>query len=239
METEQNIDRILVVTAHPDDVDFGAGGTVRKWVESGIQVSYCICTDGDAGGADPNVPRSEIPGIRRREQTEAGAALGVTDIHFLGYKDGDLQVTQDLRRDISRVIRQVKPQRVLMQSPERNWDRIYSSHPDHLAAGEAAIFSVYPDARNPFAHPVLLQDEGLEAWTVSEVWVMGSPEVNHYENVTQFLPHKLAALTAHESQTAHMEDLEGRIRHWMTATAADAGLPDGELAESFKVVNTA
>lgn len=79
------------------------------------------------------MPRSEIPGIRRREQTEAGAALGVTDIHFLGYKDGDLQVTQDLRRDISRVIRQVKPQRVLMQSPERNWDRIYSSHPDHLA----------------------------------------------------------------------------------------------------------
>ena len=239
METEQNIDRILVVTAHPDDVDFGAGGTVRKWVESGIHVSYCICTDGDAGGADPDVPRSDIPGIRRREQIEAGKALGVTDIHFLGYKDGDLQVTQDLRRDISRVIRQVKPQRVLMQSPERNWNRIYSSHPDHLAAGEAAIFSVYPDARNPFAHPVLLQDEGLDAWSVGEVWVMGSPEVNHYENVTKFFPHKLEALQAHESQTAHMEDLEGRVRSWMIATAADAGLPDGELAESFKVVNTA
>lgn len=239
MKTEQIIDRILVVTAHPDDVDFGAGGTVRKWVESGIHVSYCICTDGDAGGADPNVPRSEIPGIRRREQIEAGKALGVTDIYFLGYKDGDLQVTQDLRRDISRVIRQVKPQRVLMQSPERNWNRIYSSHPDHLAAGEAAIFSVYPDARNPFAHPVLLQDEGLDAWSVGEVWVMGSPEVNHYENVTQFFPHKLEALQAHESQTAHMEDLEGRVRNWMIASAADAGLPDGELAESFKVVNTA
>lgn len=239
METEQNIDRILVVTAHPDDVDFGAGGTVRKWVESGIHVSYCICTDGDAGGADPDVPRSDIPGIRRREQIEAGKALGVTDIHFLGYKDGDLQVTQDLRRDISRVIRQVKPQRVLIQSPERNWNRIYSSHPDHLAAGEAAIFSVYPDARNPFAHPVLLQDEGLDAWSVGEVWVMGSPEVNHYENVTKFFPHKLEALQAHESQTAHMEDLEGRVRSWMIATAADAGLPDGELAESFKVVNTA
>lgn len=239
METEPKIDRILVVTAHPDDVDFGAGGTVRKWVESGISVTYCICTDGDAGGADRDVPRSEIPHIRRREQIEAGKALGVTEIHFLGYKDGDLQVTQDLRRDISRVIRQVKPQRVLMQSPERNWNRIYSSHPDHLAAGEAAIFSVYPDARNPFAHPVLLQDEGLDAWTVNEVWVMGAPEVNHYENVTQFFPHKLAALTAHESQTAHMEDLEGRVRQWMSATAAEAGLPEGQLAESFKVVNTA
>ena len=154
------IERILVITAHPDDVDFGAGGTVRQWTRSGIEVSYCICTDGDAGGVDRDVPRSEIPRIRRAEQRAAGAALGVTDIHFLGYKDGDLQVTQDLRRDISRVIRQVKPQRVLMQSPERNWDRIYASHPDHLAAGEAAIFSVYPDARNPFAHPTLLMTNG-------------------------------------------------------------------------------
>ena len=233
------IERILVITAHPDDVDFGAGGTVRQWTRSGIEVSYCICTDGDAGGVDRDVPRSEIPRIRRAEQRAAGAALGVTDIHFLGYKDGDLQVTQDLRRDISRVIRQVKPQRVLMQSPERNWDRIYASHPDHLAAGEAAIFSVYPDARNPFAHPTLLDDERLEAWSVGEVWVMGAPESNHHEDVTEMLPDKLAALQAHESQTAHMEDLEGRIRTWMSATAIEAGFAPDALAESFRVVNTA
>ncbi len=233
------IERILVITAHPDDVDFGAGGTVRKWTQSGIEVSYCICTDGDAGGADRDVPRSEIPKIRQAEQRAAGAALGVTDIHFLGYKDGDLQVTQDLRRDISRVIRQVKPQRVLIQSPERNWDRIYSAHPDHLAAGEAAIYSVYPDARNPFAHPTLLDDEGLEAWSVGEVWVMGAPEVNHYEDVTDFLPNKLTALQAHESQTAHMEDLEERVHTWMSATALKAGFAPEALAESFRVVNTA
>ena len=232
------IERILVVTAHPDDVDFGAGGTVRKWTESGIEVSYCICTDGDAGGADRAVARSEIPRIRQAEQIAAGAVLGVTDIHFLGYKDGDLQVTQDLRRDISRVIRQVKPQRVLMQSPERNWDRIYSSHPDHLAAGEAAIYAVYPDARNPFAHPSLLEDLGLDAWTVSEVWVMGAPVVNHYEDVTHLLPHKLAALEAHVSLTAHMEDLEGRVRTWMSATAIEAGFGPDALAEGFRVVNT-
>jgi LmbE family N-acetylglucosaminyl deacetylase len=231
------IERILVITAHPDDVDFGAGGTVRQWTRSGIEVSYCVCTDGDAGGADRDVPRSEIPRIRRAEQRAAGAALGVTDIHFLGYKDGDLQVTQDLRRDISRVIRQVKPQRVLMQSPERNWDRIYSSHPDHLAAGEAAICSVYPDARNPFAHPTLLDDEGLDAW--SEVWVMGAPDSNHYEDVTEMLPEKLAALQLHESQTAHMEDLEGRVRAWMSATAIEAGFAPEALAESFRVINTA
>ncbi len=233
------IERILVITAHPDDVDFGAGGTVRGWTDAGIVVSYCICTNGDAGGADRDVPRSEIPAIRQAEQRAAGAALGVTDIHFLGYQDGDLQVTQDLRRDISRVIRQVKPQRVLMQSPERNWGRIYASHPDHLAAGEAAIFAVYPDARNPFAHPTLLDEEGLDAWSVSEVWVMGAPEVNHYQDVTDALPHKLAALQAHESQTAHMEDLEERIRGWMSATAIDAGFGSEALAESFRVVNTA
>ncbi len=233
------IERILVITAHPDDVDFGAGGTVRKWTQFGIEVSYCICTDGDAGGADRDVPRSEIPKIRQAEQRAAGAALGVTDIHFLGYKDGDLQLSQDLRRDISRVIRQVKPQRVLMQSPERNWDRIYSSHPDHLAAGEAAIHSVYPDARNPFAHPTLLEDEGLDAWSVGEVWVMGAPEVNHYEDVTEMLSDKLTALQAHKSQTAHMEDLEGRIRTWMSATAIEAGFGPESLAESFRVVNTA
>jgi LmbE family N-acetylglucosaminyl deacetylase len=239
MKEPMEIERILVITAHPDDVDFGAGGTVRKWTDAGIAVSYCICTDGDAGGADRSVPRSEIPGIRRAEQIAAGAALGVTDIHFLGYKDGDLQVTQDLRRDISRVIRQVKPQRVLMQSPERNWDRIYSSHPDHLAAGEAAIYAVYPDSRNPFAHPSLLEDQHLDAWTVSEVWVMGAPVVNHYEDVTHLLPHKLKALEAHVSQTAHMEDLEGRIRTWMSATAIEAGFGPDALAEGFRVVNTA
>lgn len=236
---EHEPERILFIAAHPDDVDFGAGGSIRKWTDAGIAVSYCICTDGDAGGVDRDVPRSEIPAIRRAEQRAAGAILGVTDIHFLGYKDGDLQVTQDLRRDISRVIRQVRPHRVVIQSPERNWNRIYASHPDHLAAGEAAIFAVYPDSRNPFAHPVLLDDEGLEAWSVPEVWVMGAPEVNHYENVTDYFDHKVNALREHHSQTDHMEDLTGRVRTWMSATAIDAGFGPDELAESYRVVNTA
>ena len=126
-----------------------------------------------------------------------------------------------------------------MQSPERNWNQIYSAHPDHLAAGEAAIFAVYPDARNPFAHPVLLEDEGLDAWTVGEVWVMGAPDVNHFEDVTSYFDRKLAALIAHESQTAHMEDLPGRLRSRMSAFAEQAGLPEGSLVEAFKVVGTA
>jgi LmbE family N-acetylglucosaminyl deacetylase len=120
-----------------------------------------------------------------------------------------------------------------MQSPERNWARIPASHPDHMAAGEAAIFAVYPDARNPFAHPALLADEGLEAWTVHDVWVMGAPEPNHVVDVTDQVDLKLAALRAHDSQTAHMDDLDERIRGWMTAAAERGGLPDGRLAEAF------
>ena len=226
-------ERILVVTAHPDDVDFGAAGSIAAWASEGAEVTYCIVTDGDAGGFDPTVPRSEIPRIRRAEQVAAAAVLGVRDVHFLGYRDGELTVTHELRRDISRVIRQVRPQRMLIQSPDRNWHRLPASHPDHLAAGEAAIFAIYPDARNPFAHPVLLNDEGLEAWTVHDVWVFGTPTPNTYVDITDRFDVKIAALRAHESQTAHMDDLEDRIRGWGVMLAEAGGLPAGRLAESF------
>src|SRR4051812_21966374 len=175
MLREDEVERVLVVTAHPDDVDFGAAGTVATWSDAGIEVSYCIVTDGDAGGFDPDVPRTEIPRIRRAEQTAAAAAVGVTDLEFLGYPHGAPGVSMDLRRDISRAIRRVRPQRVVCQSPERVWDRLFASHPDHLAAGEATVCAVYPDARNPFAHSALLAD-GFEAWTVSELWIMATAD---------------------------------------------------------------
>lgn len=228
-----DVERVLVVTAHPDDVDFGAAGTIAGWVAEGVEVTYCIVTDGDAGGFDPAVPRSQIPAIRRAEQVAAGAVVGVHDVRFLGYRDGELTVTHDLRRDISRVIRQVRPERMLIQSPERNWRRLPASHPDHMAAGEAAIFAIYPDARNPFAHPVLLNDEGLDAWTVHDVWVFGTPTPDTFVDITDRFDTKIAALRAHESQTAHMEDLEDRIRGWGVMMAELGGLPEGRLAESF------
>jgi LmbE family N-acetylglucosaminyl deacetylase len=129
----------------------------------------------------------------------------------------------------------VRPQRMLIQTPERNWERIPASHPDHMAAGEAAIQSVYPDARNPFAHPSLLDDEGLEAWSVSEVWVMGHPTTTHYVDITDTFDRKLAALRAHESQTGHMPELDGFVRAWGERNAAAAGLAEGLLAEGFFV----
>ena len=232
------VERALVVTAHPDDVDFGAGGTVRQWTDAGVTVTYCIITDGDAGGFDPAVPRQQIPAIRRSEQCAAGAVLGVDDVRFLGYRDGELTVTHELRRDISRVIRQVRPQRMLIQSPDRNWERIAASHPDHLAAGEAAIQAIYPDARNPFAHTSLLQDEGLEAWTVPETWVMATAHPNHYVEISEEFEHKLEAICSHASQIEDAEMMRERIRGWMTMQAERAGFPEGSLAEAFMIVAT-
>jgi LmbE family N-acetylglucosaminyl deacetylase len=236
---DSEVARALVVTAHPDDVDFGAAGTVSTWTAGGVEVVYCICTDGDAGGFDPAVDRADIPGIRRAEQEAAAKAVGVHDVRFLGYPDGRLHATVELRRDISRVIRQVRPQRVLIQSPERNGARVGASHPDHLAAGAAAMAAVYPDARNPFAHPELLADEGLEEWAVAETWVMAHPENNHHVDITDLFDVKLAALRAHASQTAHMDGLEARLREWFGASAVAAGLAEGRLAERFFVVSTA
>jgi len=231
------VHRVHAVTAHPDDIDFGAAGTIAAWTEAGLEVAYCLVTYGDAGGYD-ETPRAEMKVIREAEQRAAAKALGVTDVTFLGHPDGRLYVTHELRRDITRVIRRVRPQRVLTQSPERNWQRIYPSHPDHLATGEATVCAVYPDARNPFAHPELLADEGLEAWTVAEVWMMGGPQPNHYVDVTDTFDRKVAALRAHASQTSHMTDLEGMLRGWNAANATAGGLPEGRLAESFHVIAT-
>jgi LmbE family N-acetylglucosaminyl deacetylase len=168
------IERVLVVTAHPDDVDFGFAGTVAVCTDAGIDVVYCIVTDGDAGGSELGLARAEMGPLRRDEQREAAAIVGVHDLHFLGYPDGRVEASLALRRDLTRVIRVVQPDRVLIQASERNWDRIYASHPDHLAVGEAAICAVYPDARNRWAHPELA-DEGLEPWTVPAIWLGVGP----------------------------------------------------------------
>ncbi|MCU4184920.1 PIG-L family deacetylase [Acidiferrimicrobium sp. IK] len=228
--------RTLVITAHPDDVDFGAGGTIASWTSQGIEVSYCIVTDGDAGGFDPAVPRSEIPAIRHAEQIAAGRQLGVEEVRFLGWQDGRVEPTTALRIDLSRVIRQVRPERIVTHNPERNWDRIGASHPDHLAVGEATVRAVYPDARNPFAYPELAD---LEAHTVGEVWLMGGPGADTWVDVTDSFERKLAALREHTSQeTDRGGGLEARLREWMSATAAQAGYPDGRLAEGFRRVIT-
>ena len=232
------IARVLSITAHPDDVDFGAAGTIARWTEAGIEVSYCVVTDGDAGGFDEDFPRDEMPALRRAEQVAAAKCVGVQDVRFLGYPDGRVEATLDLRRDLARVIRQVRPDRVVVPSPERNYNRIGIGHPDHRAVGSAALDAVYPDARNPFAFAELREREALAAWTVREVWIPGGTP-NHYVDVTDTFPRKVAALRAHESQTSQMADLAELLRTRLAATARQAGLPDGRLAEAFQVLDTA
>src|SRR3954468_17064752 len=147
-----HVERALCVLAHPDDVDFGSAGTVATWTAAGTEVTYCIVTDGDAGGVDETPPERRGP-LRQEEQRAAAKEVGVSDVRFLGHPDGRLELTLDLRRDISRVISQVRPQRVLTSSPERLWERVAASHPDHMTVGESTMRAVYPDARNPFAFP--------------------------------------------------------------------------------------
>jgi LmbE family N-acetylglucosaminyl deacetylase len=235
--SDEGIERILVITAHPDDVDFGAGGAVATWTDKGIEVTYCVITDGDAGGFDPSIPRTDIPRIRRAEQQAAGSVLGVDEVHFLGYPDGRLTVTLDLRRDLSRVIRKVRPQRVVTQPPDRSYERIYGSHPDHLAAGEAAMCAVYPDSRNDFTF-VELVAEGLSAHTVSEVLLMGGPAPDVFIDTTDVFSRKIKALLCHVSQLPDPSGMEERIRGWNSMIAESGGLPEGHTAEAFRYVST-
>lgn len=237
MLTFSDIERVLAVTAHPDDVDFGAAGTIARLTDAGVEVVYCLVTDGQAGGFDREIPRAEMASIRRQEQTKAAAEVGVTDLRFLGCMDGEVEVTMRLRHDISKVIREVRPNVVITQSPLRNLASTYGSHPDHTATGEAAMCAVYPDARNPFAFQGLPCSD-LEEWSVDEVWIAFGMEGDELVDITDTLDRKIRALMCHESQHVDPSALEERVREWWVAIAAERGLPKGSSAESFRVIDT-
>lgn len=229
---DSEIERALVIAAHPDDADFGAAGTIASWVAAGIEVTVLCCTHGEQG-ARPEADITQIPALREREQRAASGALGVTDVRFLdGHRDGWLVPSFDLQRDMVRVIRDVRPQRVLAQSPERWYERMQASHPDHLAAGEAAIRACYPAAENPFAWPEL----GLDFWHVGEIWLMAHPTPTHAVDTTEHFDAKVAALHAHASQTGHRADLETFLRQAGQAVAARFDLPEARTAEAFAVI---
>lgn len=229
---DSEIERVLIVAAHPDDADFGLAGTVAHWTDSGIAVTLLCVTRGEQG-ARPGADISGIPALREAEQRAASAAVGVTDVRFLdGFRDGWLEPTFDLQREIVAVIREVRPHRLVCQSPERIYARLQASHPDHLAAGEAAIRAAYPAAENPFAWPEL----GLPFHHVGEIWLMAHPTPDHVVDITDTFPRKVAALKAHASQTAHRgEQLEAFLRLMASGMAARFGLPEGRLAEAFAI----
>jgi len=229
---------VLVVVAHPDDIDFGSAGTIATLTAAGSHVAYCLVTSGEAGEDDMTMSPAELATMREAEQTAAAAEVGVTEIHWLHHDDGRVVADLDLRRDISRVIRIVKPDVVISQNPVPNWDRVYSSHPDHLAVATATMAAVYPDARNPRAHPELLADGHLPH-AVGEVWMV-SQEPDRFIDITPVFDAKVAALRAHVSQTARMgERLPELLREWAGDVASKAGMPQGSCAEGFRVINTA
>ena len=230
------IERVLCFSAHPDDIDFGAAGTVAAWTAAGVQVSYCIMTDGDAGGFDPE-QREEIVRLRVAEQQRAAALVGVTDIHYLHQRDGYLEPSHEVMREVVRLIRQLRPDVVVSMHPERNWNRIQKSHPDHLAVGEAVTRAVYPALENPFAYPELAE-AGLEAYKLPWLWLFAGPEEreNHFVDVTEHVESKLAAIHIHVSQHPDVDAMERTVRGLMLGTGARAGLPAGRSAEAFHVV---
>ncbi len=234
--TDEGVERVLVVVAHPDDIDFGTAGSVASWTDAGIEVTYCLVTRGEAGGDDRTMARAEMAALREAEQTAAAKQVGVTDLRFLGYPDGRVEYTLDLRRDISRVIRDVRPQRVVSMSPERSWERVYGNHPDHLHTAEATLAAVYPDSRNPFAHPELL-DEGHEPWTVAQLWIQTRGQGNVYVDVTDVYDRKLAALLSHESQIPSREWADEILTAWGRVNAEFAGLTEGRLCELYRAMD--
>jgi LmbE family N-acetylglucosaminyl deacetylase len=228
--------RALVIAAHPDDADFGAGGLIALWTSRGCEITVVCVTDGDSGGFDASVPREDVPGMRRAEQQAAADALGVQQCVFLGHRDGFVTVDEDLRRDLTRVVRQARPEVVLTHAPERNYRFVFLYHPDHLATGAAALAAVYPDARNEFAFPEL----DLPSWEVAQVWQFGGPHDDTAVDVTDVFEAKVKACSAHGSQTPMLDrSVEEELREHLGRTAAEHGLPEGRLAEAYRVVDTA
>jgi LmbE family N-acetylglucosaminyl deacetylase len=225
---------VLVVSAHPDDPDFGAGGTIAKLAKDGARVTYAIVTDGSQGGEDPKQKDSELVAIRQKEQKAAARVLGVKKVEFLGYKDGHLSPDLKLRHDIVRMIRKYKPELVITHIPGRVLDApMGGSHPDHLAVGEATMAAVYPDSRNPRAFRSLLK-EGLKPHVVKEVWLPFWTSGDHIVDITSTLDLKIAALRKHKSQVSkpgQTWDFEKFMRKRHREVGKKAGF---RYAESFK-----
>lgn len=212
-----NNNTAMVIMAHPDDAEYGCAGTVANWVQHGWNVHYVICTDASGGGSDDATTvgteaRQAIAEIRKAEQRAACSILGVQDITFLDYPDGVLEPTLELRKDLVRLIRIIRPERVICQSPDYSWDPRRRYHADHLAAGHAAMAALYPAAQNPWDFPELLA-QGLTPHKVHTIYVLRAPVLNYVEDISETFELKLKALQAHRSQVdAHFEQLAERLR---------------------------
>ncbi len=223
--------KILIIAAHPDDVEIGVGGAIALWVQGGAQVSYAIVTDGAAGNNEPGTDLVALAAQRQEEQRAAAALLGVDGIHFMGYADGTLEPGLALRRDLTRLIRQLKPDRVVCQDPTTVFvGDGYVNHPDHRAAGEAATYAVFPSAVSRPIFPELLE-EGLEPHQVRELYLNLTLQPDVFVDITGVMDRKVEALLCHRSQLG--ED----AAKWMRERNAETGKQIGcAYAEAFRVL---
>jgi LmbE family N-acetylglucosaminyl deacetylase len=219
----------MVVFAHPDDAEFGSAGTIAKLARDHKEVIYAVVTDGSKGSSDPDISAEHLIQTRQREQLNAGEILGVSEVEFLGFPDGMLQPTIEVRKAITACIRKHKPDLVISQSPIRDLSMgVFVQHPDHLAAAEATFAAVYPCARDRMTFPELLA-QGLEPHAVRELWVVGTAQADHFIDITDTLETKIDALLAHASQVGE------RVKEMIPQRAKSIGEPHGmEYAEGFR-----
>ncbi len=204
--------RILGVFAHPDDPEFFAGATFAKWAADGAEITFVVATSGDKGSSDPEMTHARLAEIRECEEREAAAALGVKEVVFLRYGDGELVADLALRRDITRMIRLTKPDIVVTNDPTVWYSRRGINHPDHRAIGAAALESIFPTARDRLNFIEHERDEGLAPHKVTTVYIAGAAEPNLAVDVTDALETQIRALRAHKSQISDMDKMAEHIR---------------------------
>lgn len=228
--------RILGVFAHPDDPEFFCGGTFARWAAEGAQITFLMATSGDKGSADPDMTPERLIPIREAEERAAAAALGVPDVVFLRYPDGELEPSLALRRDIVRIIRMRKPDVVVTCDPLVYWFEGWSglNHPDHRAIGQATLDAVYPTARDRLNFPELVRDEGLEPHKVKSVYIAGTASPNIHVDVGAHLETQLRALAEHKSQFTDIEEIGVFVRKILRDPHSPQESP--RYIDSFRVI---
>lgn len=222
-------EKAMVVVAHPDDAEFMAAGTVAIWARGGCEVTYVVVTKGDKGSDDPKVTPSQLAEVREAEQRAAGKILGVQNFVFMGYPDGYLEATLELRRDLARVIRKYRPEVVICFDPTNRFllDN-YVNHPDHRASGDATVDAIFPTARDRLTFPELLAD-GLEPHKVAQIWLGAPGQPNIAVDIGETLDLKCQALRAHPSQVGDdVDEFAKMIGRWSSQGH------DFEFGEAFR-----
>ncbi len=237
-----DVSKVLVLTAHPDDVDFGSAGTLARWAAGGIEIHLTVVTGGGAGGFSDEARGDDVVSRRRDEQRQAAEVVGIASVEFWDYPDGDLHVSADLLKKVVEVGRRVRPDLILTHHPERDYTSFQKSHPDHLAVGQAVTHAVYPSLENPYAYPELLE-AGLEPHKLRHLWYFAQPEhlTNMAVEISSTVDTKIEALLKHASQHPDVEKMQQFVRQQAAHMAQQVNAAEWTAAETFHAVcvNTA